>query len=80
MTNAEHIFQWARNSQEHWKMMVAARAYPEGENFSTSRAYQAFAVARRTYRDMQSDRQGESYSAADILAAAGLMLDWDGES
>lgn len=80
MSNAQHIFNWARNSAEHHKAMCAARSFPEGENFSASRAQGCFRAATSAYRAMRPDRQGESYSAADILDAAKLMLEWDGES
>jgi hypothetical protein len=79
-SNAEHIFQWARNSSEHFEAMRAARSYPEGENFSTSRAMGLLAVATKTFRDMKQDRaQCGEYTSEDILHAAALMASWDGE-
>jgi hypothetical protein len=76
---AEHIFQWARNDASLHSSMVAARRYPDGGNFTTSRAQALFIVARQAYKEMQGDTDG-SYTAIDVLEAAALMLKWDGES
>lgn len=76
---ALHIFLWARNSREHCEAMRAALAYPDGDNFAAARALGLVNVARDTFKAMKPDREGEDYGARDIVAAALIMLDWDGE-
>lgn len=73
---AGHIFDWARNSQDHNRKLVGLAAYPDTGNFATAKAGMAFALACETYRDMKRDRNGEDYSPEDILSAALLFLEW----
>lgn len=74
---AQHIFDWASSSAEHYQKMKGIAKYPRGGNFTTAAAGMAFALACETYRDMKNDRA--EFCPTSILDAAKLFLDWEGE-
>ena len=77
MSNAQHIFEWCRNSAEHDAKLQGVAKYPRHGNFSTAAAGMAFALSCEVYRAMKADR--EDYSPSDILNAALLMLEYERE-
>lgn len=79
MSNAEHIFNWARNDQALCNSMRAARALPES-HMQTYKAGQLVDVARGTWRQMSRSEDVKHYTSRDVLKAAIFMHDWDGES
>lgn len=77
---ADHILSWAENSQRHWRRLKEI-AIPGNFQRESGRALAAFNLAIRTVDDMVrgGDISRNEYSAADILKAASLMLDWRSE-
>jgi hypothetical protein len=81
MTNAEHIFNWARCDALLYRTLTGARAYPDSDNFTTARALALIGTATAVLRDMRkSGEQVSDYLALDVLKAACIMAEWDGES
>lgn len=79
-SNAEHIFTWGRNSQEHWQRMLGLLKYPAEGNFATAKAGMAFTLATDIYRAMVRSRETmDDCTPADILGAAIEILNWNGE-
>lgn len=77
---ATHIFNWARNSHDLWlKMCVISSGEYITEN---GRALAASNLAWLTFEHMKRAKEVEPglISAKDILRAAVMFLDWDGES
>lgn len=80
MSGAEHIFQWARNSQPFYLRMLRVRV-PGNYGNDTDHASAALSLASASLREMRMGREvyAKSYDAADLLDAAKLFLAWDGE-
>lgn len=76
--NAQHIFDWARNSEPHCRQMRGLKDFALRVG-STTAARQALSLAVSVYHAMVGDRGGLTFSAQSILAASVLFLDWDGE-
>lgn len=74
---ADHILNWAENSQPHWRRLKEI-AVPGNFQRESGRALAAFNLALRTVDDMVrgGDISRNEYSAADILKAASLILEW----
>lgn len=80
MSGGEHIFEWARNTQSLYRRMLRVRV---PGNFVTvgRQAAEALDVARSSLADMRRANESPSgtYDARDVLQAALLFLEWNGE-
>jgi len=77
---AVHVFNWARNSEPHHKRMLALKS---GQYIrETGRAADASNLAWQTVTEAarSGDVERGLISATDILRAAIMFLEWDGES
>lgn len=78
---AEHIFEWARNSAEHYSRMEGLAKYPRDASFVTAAAGMAFTLATETYRAMLKGNEIDrnEVSPVSILAAAKRFLEFQTE-
>jgi len=77
---AVHVFNWARNSEPHYKRMLALKS---GQYIrETGRAADASNLAWQTVTEAarSGDIDPHLISSTDILRAASMFLEWDGES